>query len=49
VPTDAPRVRLHDILTRYLAGSGGINSVVNGIGAPVNKANPGPTYVISYP
>lgn len=49
VPADAPGVRLHDILTRFLSGSGGINSVVNGTGAPVTSANPGPTYLVSYP
>ncbi len=49
VPADAPGVRLHDILTRFLSGSGGINSVVNGTGAAVTSANPGPTYLVSYP
>jgi hypothetical protein len=49
VPADAPGVQLHDILTRFLSGSGGINSVVNGTGAPVTSANPGPTYIVSYP
>ncbi len=49
VPANAPGVRLHDILTRYLSGAGGIASVVNGTGAAVNSANPGPTYIVSYP
>ncbi len=44
-----PGVQLHDILTRFLNGSGAIDSVVNGTGAAVDEANPGPTYVISYP
>jgi hypothetical protein len=49
VPSDQPGVQLHDILTRFLAGSGQISSVVNGTGAAVTAANPGPTYVVSYP
>jgi hypothetical protein len=49
VPSDQPGVQLHDILTRFLSGAGGINSVVNGTGAAVTSANPGPTYVVSYP
>ena len=49
VPSDQPGVRLHDILTRFLSGSGQITSVVNGVGAPVTSANPGPTYIVSYP
>jgi len=44
-----PGVRLHDILTRFLNASGGINSVVNGTGAPVNQAQPGPSDVVTYP
>jgi hypothetical protein len=49
VPTDQPGVHMHDILTRFLAASGGINSVVDGVGAAVNSANPGPTDVVSFP
>ena len=44
-----PGVQLHDILTRFLNGSGGIDSVVDGIGAPVTAANPGPSDVVSFP
>ncbi len=44
-----PGVQLHDLLTRFLNGSGGIENVVNSTGAAVNSANPGPTDVISYP
>jgi hypothetical protein len=44
-----PGVQLHDILTRFLNASGGINSVVNGTGAPVTQAQPGPSDVVSYP
>jgi len=49
VPADQPGVQLHDILTRFLSGSGQITSVVNGTGAAVTSANPGPTYVVSFP
>jgi hypothetical protein len=42
-------VQFHDILTRFLNGSGGIDNVVNDVGGAVSAANPGPNYVISYP
>ncbi len=44
-----PGVQLHDLLTRFLNGTGGIEHVVNDIGAAVDSANPGPSYVVSYP
>jgi hypothetical protein len=44
-----PGVQLHDILTRFLNASGGIKSVVNGTGAPVTAAQPGPSDVVTYP
>ncbi|HEY1641405.1 MAG TPA: adenylyl cyclase [Streptosporangiaceae bacterium] len=46
---DAPGVQLHDLLTVFLSGSGGIESVVNGTGAAVNSASGGPSDVVSYP
>ncbi|HWD66217.1 MAG TPA: coagulation factor 5/8 type domain-containing protein, partial [Solirubrobacteraceae bacterium] len=46
---DRPGVQFNDLLTRFLNGSGGIESVINGTGAPVNQANPGPSNVTSYP
>jgi hypothetical protein len=46
---DTPGVQLNDILTRFLNGSGGIESVVNGTGAAVDTASPGPTYLAGYP
>jgi hypothetical protein len=46
---DTQGVRLNDILTRFLNGSGGINSVVDGTGAAVTQAQPGPSDVVSYP
>lgn len=49
VPGDQAGVQLHDVLTRFLNASGGINSVVDGVGTAVNSANPGPTDVVSFP
>lgn len=46
---DTPGVRFHDLLTVFLNGSGGIESVINGIGAAVNSALGGPSDVVSYP
>ena len=46
---DTSGVQLHDLLTRFLNGSGSINHVVNDTGAAVDTANPGPTYIASYP
>ena len=44
-----PGVELHDILTRFLNGSGGIDRVINGTGAAVTQAQPGPSDVVTYP
>ena len=46
---NTPGVQFEDIFTQFLNGSGGINSVINGTGAAVNSANPGPSDVVSYP
>jgi len=46
---DTPGVQLNDVLTRFLSGSGGIDHVVNGTGAAVNAASPGPSDVVRYP
>ncbi|MGI8445843.1 MAG: adenylyl cyclase [Streptosporangiaceae bacterium] len=46
---DTSGVQLHDLLTRFLSGSGSINHVVNDTGPAVDAANPGPAYVVSYP
>ena len=46
---DVPGVQLHDLLTRFLNGSGSIDHVVNDTGAAVDSASPGPAYVVSYP
>jgi hypothetical protein len=48
VPT-TPGVQLHDLLTRFLNASGGIDHVVNDTGAAVTAASPGPSDVVSYP
>ncbi|MFJ1756179.1 hypothetical protein [Kitasatospora sp. NPDC088134] len=44
-----PGVRLHDLLTVFLNGSGGIDSVVNGTGRAVNSGFGGPSNVLSQP
>ena len=46
---DMPGVQFHDVFTRFLNGSGGINSVINGTGAAVSAASPGPSDVVTYP
>jgi Pectate lyase superfamily protein len=46
---DVPGVQFHDTLTVFLTGSGGIESVINGIGAPVSSTFGGPSDVVSYP
>jgi hypothetical protein len=45
---DTPEVKLHDILTVFLGGSGGIDHVVNDTGAAVNTTNQ-VANVVSYP
>ena len=42
-------IALHDVFTRFLNGSGSIDHVVNGTGAAVTAASPGPSDVVSYP
>jgi hypothetical protein len=46
---NTPGVQLHDVLTRFLNGSGSIDHVVNDAGAAVTAASPGPSDVVSYP
>ncbi|HET9058839.1 MAG TPA: carbohydrate-binding protein [Acidimicrobiales bacterium] len=43
-----PGVQFHDIMTAYLTGAGGIDSVINGTGAPVDAAHQ-VTDIVSYP
>jgi hypothetical protein len=42
-------VQLHDLLTVFLNGSGGIDSVVNGTGKAVSSAFGGPSDIVTYP
>jgi hypothetical protein len=49
VPADAPGVSVHDLLTVFLSGSGGIQSVVDGTGAAVSSGSGGPSDVVSFP
>ncbi|HWG02880.1 MAG TPA: hypothetical protein VG164_13665 [Trebonia sp.] len=42
-------VKFHDILTVFLNGSGGIQSVINGTGAAVSSSFGGPSDVVTYP
>ena len=47
-----PGVQFHDVFGVWIAGSGGLDSIVNGVGGPVTSANPGivePVDVVSYP
>jgi hypothetical protein len=46
---DTPGVQLNDLLTVFLTGSGGIESVINGTGAAVSATFGGPSDVVSYP
>ena len=46
---NAPASSLHDLLTRFLNGSGGIDQRRQRHGRAVDQANPGPSYLISYP
>lgn len=46
---NTPNVQFHDILTVFLNGSGGIQSVINGTGAAVSSTFGGPSDVVSYP
>jgi hypothetical protein len=45
----APGVQFQDVFTRFLSGAGGIDSVINGTGAAVTSAAPGPSDVTAYP
>jgi hypothetical protein len=46
---DSPGVQFHDLLTVFLNGSGGIQSVIDGTGAAVDSAFGGPSDIVSYP
>src|SRR3984957_7315911 len=49
---DTPGVQFHDIFGVWIAGSGGLSSIINGTGGPVTSTTPGtvePVDVPSYP
>jgi hypothetical protein len=46
---DTAGVAFHDLLTVFLTGSGGIQSVINGTGTAVSSSFGGPSDVVSYP
>ena len=49
---DTPGVQFHNVFGVWIVGSGGIDSVVNGVGGPVTSTSPGtvePVDVTSYP
>ena len=49
---DTPGVQFHDIFGVWIAGSGGLSSIINGTGGPVTSTSPGtvePVDVPSYP
>ncbi|HEY2507043.1 MAG TPA: hypothetical protein VGI58_11040 [Streptosporangiaceae bacterium] len=49
---DRPGVQFHDVFAVWISGSGGDDSVINGVGGPVTSTNPGtvePIDVTSYP
>jgi hypothetical protein len=49
---DTPGVQFHNIFGVWIAGSGGDNSIINGVGGPATSTNPGtvvPVDVTSYP
>ncbi|MHA6764013.1 hypothetical protein [Streptacidiphilus sp. PAMC 29251] len=41
-------IAFHDLLTVWLNNQGGIQSVINGTGAAVSSANPGPVNLVNY-
>jgi hypothetical protein len=46
---DTSGVQFHDLLTVFLNGSGGIESVINGTGTAVSSSFGGPSDVVTYP
>jgi len=48
----APGVQFHNAFGVWISGSGGLDSIVNGVGGPVTSTNPGtvqPVDLVSYP
>ncbi len=49
---DTPGVQFHNVFGVWIAGSGGLSSIINGTGGPATSTNPGtvkPVDVTSYP
>jgi hypothetical protein len=49
---DTPGVQFHNVFAVWIGGSGGDNSVINGVGGPVTSTSPAtvePVDVTSYP
>ena len=49
---DGPGVQFHNVFGVWIAGSGGLDSIINGTGGPVTSTNPGtvePVDITSYP
>jgi hypothetical protein len=46
---DTSGVKFNDIMSVFLNGSGGIESVINGTGTAVSSSFGGPSDVVSYP
>jgi len=49
---DTPGVQFHNIFGVWIAGSGGLNSIINGVGGPVTSTDPGtvePVDLSTYP
>ena len=49
---DTPDVQFHDVIAVWIGGSGGDDSIINGVGGPVTSTTPGrstPVDVVSYP
>jgi hypothetical protein len=44
----APGVQLHDVFTRFLNASGGVEHVVNGVAQP-DANQPGPSDIVTHP
>jgi hypothetical protein len=44
-----PGVRFNDIFTVFLNGSGGFQSIINGVGGPADASHGGPRDLVSYP
>jgi hypothetical protein len=49
---NTPGVQFHNVFAVWIVGSGGFDSIINGVGGPVTSTNPGtvkPVDVVTYP